>query len=395
MQEMAMTTMKSAPWCDESERARERVDHTAAVPLIVQALSIKPDFAEVLSDPGMTIVMDGTGLPNERDEGCVHNKVEQCLPPAGQAGHDANIPALQAEAHKAIQDGEIGKADEILADVEKLQTGALERQALDVAQTTALRGEIALAKSHNLEAVGYFAAAAAGLLAGQEHARWKYLNAEVNALYQQGNEFGDNDASLAAIGRYRYLAGLPPQNRFPYDWAMAQKNLGVALQTLGERKSGTACLEEAITAYREALRENTRESVPLLWAMNQMSLGTALFRLGERISSTARLEEAIAAYREALQENTRAHAPALWAMTQMSLGNALFRLGEREIGTARLEEAVAAYREALEEQTRARRANGPRPRFVLAMCSKRSAPGRAEPRTSRRPFLPIAKPCRN
>ncbi len=70
-------------------------------------------------------------------------------------------------------------------------------------------------------------------------------------------------------------------------------NLGVALQTLGERESGTACLEDAITAYREALRENTRESVPLLWAMNQMSLGTALFRLGERKSSTARLEEAI------------------------------------------------------------------------------------------------------
>lgn len=225
MQEMAMTTTKSAPWFDESERARERVDH-AAVPLIVQALSIKPDFAEVLSDPGMTTVTDGTGLPNERDEGCVQNKVEQCLPPARQAGHDENIPALQAEAHKAIQDGEIGKADEILADVEKLPTGALERQALDVAQTTALRGEIALAKSHNLEAAGYFAAAAAKLLTGQEHARWKYLNAEANALYRQGNEFGDNDASLAAIGRYRYLAGLPPQNSFPYDWAMAQMNLG-------------------------------------------------------------------------------------------------------------------------------------------------------------------------
>ncbi|MGO9233572.1 MAG: tetratricopeptide repeat protein [Methylocella sp.] len=403
MQEMAMTTMKSAPWCDESERARERVDHAAAVPLIVQALSIEPDFAEVLSNPGMTTVMDGAVLPNERDEGCVQNKVEQCLPPAGQAGHDANITTLQAEAHKAIQDGEIGKADEILADVEKFQTGALERQALDVAQTTALRGEIALAKSHYLEAARYFAAAAAKLLTGQEHTRWKYLNAEANALYRQGNEFGDIDASLAAIGRYRYLAGLPPQNSFPYDWAMAQMNLGVALQTLGERESGTACLEDAITAYREALRENTRESVPLLWAMNQMSLGTALFRLGERKSSTARLEEAIAAYREALQEyrcerapldwartqmnlgvaletlgkwesgtarltesvsvyrealqeNTRAHAPALWAMTQMSLGNALFRLGEREIGTARLEEAVAAYREALEEQTRARAA---------------------------------------
>jgi tetratricopeptide (TPR) repeat protein len=324
---MAMTTMKSAPWCNESEFMREPVD-LAAISPIMQALSIKPDFAEVLSDSATATVADGTGLPHECDVGCVQDNVEQCLPPAEQVNHDANITDLQAEADKAIQDGEIGKADAVLAVIEKLQTRMLERQALDAAQTTALRGEIDLAKSHNLEAAGYFAAAAAKLLTGQEHARWKYLNAEANALYRQGNEFGDNDASLAAIGRYRYLAGLPPQNSFPYDWAMAKMNLGVALQTPGEWESGTAWLEEAITAYREALRENTRESVPLLWAMNQMSLGAALFRLGERKSSTARLEEAIAAYREALQEYRHERAPLDWVRTQMNLGVALETLGK-------------------------------------------------------------------
>ena len=71
--------------------------------------------------------------------------------------------------------------------------------------------------------------------------------------------------------------------------------------------------------------------------------------LGARESGTARLEEAVAAFREALQENTRARVPLHWAMTQMNLGNALETLGERESGTARLEEAVAAYREALQE----------------------------------------------
>jgi exonuclease VII small subunit len=64
---------------------------------------------------------------------------------------------------------------------------------------------------------------------------------------------------------------------------------------------------------------------------------------------TARLEEAVSAYREALQEYTRARAPLQWAMTQTNLGNALISLGERESGTARLEEAVAVYRAALEE----------------------------------------------
>ena len=78
---------------------------------------------------------------------------------------------------------------------------------------------------------------------------------------------------------------------------MTQINLGNALQTLGERESGTARLEEAVAAYRLALEEWTRERVPLDWAMTQMNLGNALATLGERESGTARLEEAVAAYR--------------------------------------------------------------------------------------------------
>ena len=70
-----------------------------------------------------------------------------------------------------------------------------------------------------------------------------------------------------------------------------------------------------------------------------MNLGIALRVLGERESGTARLQEAVAAYREALQENTRVRALLEWAMTQVNLGNALATLGERESGTARLEEA--------------------------------------------------------
>ena len=41
---------------------------------------------------------------------------------------------------------------------------------------------------------------------------------------------------------------------------------GQCIWMLGERESGTARLEEAVAAYREALQENTRERVPLDWA---------------------------------------------------------------------------------------------------------------------------------
>ncbi len=42
---------------------------------------------------------------------------------------------------------------------------------------------------------------------------------------------------------------------------MTQMNLGNALQALGSRESGTGKLEEAVAAYREALKKNTRERV--------------------------------------------------------------------------------------------------------------------------------------
>jgi hypothetical protein len=96
------------------------------------------------------------------------------------------------------------------------------------------------------------------------------------------------------------------------------------------RESGTTKVEEAILAYREALKETTRERVPLLWAESQNNLGAALKILGERESSTVRLEEAIAAYRETLKERTRERVPLDWATTQNNLERALRFLDERK-----------------------------------------------------------------
>jgi hypothetical protein len=87
----------------------------------------------------------------------------------------------------------------------------------------------------------------------------------------------------------------------PLDWATTQSNLGLALSRLGERESGTERLLEAVAAYRDALKERTRERAPLDWARTQNDLGTALGALGERESGTAGLEEAVAAVRAALE----------------------------------------------------------------------------------------------
>jgi tetratricopeptide (TPR) repeat protein len=157
-----------------------------------------------------------------------------------------------------------------------------------------------------------------------------------------------------AVAAYREALKELTRERVPLKWAGTQSNLGNALGILGRRESGMARLEEAVAAYRDALEEMTREHVPLHWASVQNNLGLALATLGGRESGTARLEEAVAACREALKERLRERVPLDWAMTQNNLGIALSTLGERESGTARLEEAVGAYREALKERARER-----------------------------------------
>ncbi|HEX6369473.1 MAG TPA: tetratricopeptide repeat protein [Longimicrobium sp.] len=106
--------------------------------------------------------------------------------------------------------------------------------------------------------------------------------------------------------------------------------------------------EEAVTAFKAALGERTRERVPLAWAMTQDNLGNVLSGLGELESDTAHLEEAVAAYRRALEVRTRERVPLDWAATQNNLGGTLLSLYELESGMVRLEEALECLHSAAE-----------------------------------------------
>ena len=89
--------------------------------------------------------------------------------------------------------------------------------------------------------------------------------------------------------------------RVPLDWARTQNNQGTALQVFGERESGTAKLEEAVAAYREALKEWTRERVPLDWAMSFGNEGGALMLLAERRGDATMAETAFSQINAAFQ----------------------------------------------------------------------------------------------
>jgi hypothetical protein len=74
---------------------------------------------------------------------------------------------------------------------------------------------------------------------------------------------------------------------------MTQNNLGNALARLGEREGGTAKLEEAVAAYREALSERTRERVPFDWATSFGNEGVVLMLLAERRRDAAMAKTAL------------------------------------------------------------------------------------------------------
>jgi hypothetical protein len=59
------------------------------------------------------------------------------------------------------------------------------------------------------------------------------------------------------------------------------------------RERGTARLKEAVAAYREALRERTREYMPLQWAMTQKRVGYVHFCQCDFVAAALDLEEIV------------------------------------------------------------------------------------------------------
>src|SRR5215467_3650780 len=183
-----------------------------------------------------------------------------------------------AERFKALRDtaSALPGADPKIVTLkgEAEQRLALDRLAVNAAETVARRGEISLARLRYREAAKHFANSAGMFFpnSAYEDKRISYLQKEASALLQQGDEFGDNDALLSAIERYKRLVDQAPRERIPLGWARTQDGLGIALTILGRRQSGTAKLEDAVASFREALKERTRERVPLDWAMTQTNL---------------------------------------------------------------------------------------------------------------------------
>ncbi len=94
---------------------------------------------------------------------------------------------------------------------------------------------------------------------------------------------------------------------------------------LGERADETARLEEAVAAYREALRVFTRERVPLDWAKSPGNQGEAMMWPAERENDAGLAKNAPEQIETAYQNMQAAgHAPyAAYYQAQLTKAQAL------------------------------------------------------------------------
>ena len=142
---------------------------------------------------------------------------------------------------------------------------------------------------------------------------------------------------------YSFIAAMVGSHRVRKDRSIgllsSNWSSGNALETLGERESGTARLEEAVAAYREALQENTRARVPRMGRGPRWVSATRLKRSASGRTGRRGSRRAVTPLITKPCRNLTARARLLeWAAdTQINLGNALKRArraGERN-GAAR------------------------------------------------------------
>jgi tetratricopeptide (TPR) repeat protein len=125
--------------------------------------------------------------------------------PEIDAGHFEHARELLRQATQA----QIAAAQEAHKLKEQAQA-AEDAQMLGAASSTAAEGDVALTERRYIEAADLFGQAASFVPKSDSSDRGKYLSRQASALYQQGDERGDNEALKSAIEAYgRALAAYP------------------------------------------------------------------------------------------------------------------------------------------------------------------------------------------
>lgn len=166
-----------------------------------------------------------------------------------------------------------------------------------------------------------------------------------------------------AIRAYRRALRFVSPEEDRQAWALLHTQLGIALREQALRLEGEGIVPlmiEAVSAYQTALKVYASEQQPdpKNFAMALNSLGIAYRETAVRMSggnTDAWLGQAVAAHQMAIEVTASDQQSQAWAMAQTNLGNALQELGLRSSGEYSLRlfgDAIEAHRRALEVFTR-------------------------------------------
>jgi hypothetical protein len=114
-----------------------------------------------------------------------------------------------------------------------------------------------------------------------------------------GNE-RSNKATASSIKAAFKRAGVRSDGQSMAGWAEAQFELGRTLAAIGQSRSGTRELKDAVLAFQAAAGQWSRKGAPVKWATVQRELGRTLAVLGDRLNDPTVQQTAIAALGEAL-----------------------------------------------------------------------------------------------
>ena len=160
---------------------------------------------------------------------------------------------------------------------------SLRLQMIEEAAATSRLGELALARMDLDSAADYFADAAGQLPASEAALELDYRQKQAEALAAKAETTGDARALQASAQAFRKCRSLVTTATESRTRTRISVGLGDMLTALAARHPNeTIELEEAITAYADAIATVDQATKPMQWALVQLSHAAALIELGKR-----------------------------------------------------------------------------------------------------------------
>ena len=167
------------------------------------------------------------------------------------------------------------------------------------------------------------------------------------ALLMFGKRAVDTERLEEAVGAFKTALKDYSLDDQGDEWAATQQDLADAFFALGRATSRTQYFTHAVDAYRATLGQCPRESMPLRWAYVQIQIGNALLQLGLN-SDAEHVKGAVGAYQLAMEEKATRTERGLWSVAEFNLSLALYTLWKQGNDVAHLKHAVEALAAALQ-----------------------------------------------